>query len=173
MDFSILIYTMTAAQKTCENCTAQFTIEPEDFDFYKKIGVPPPTFCPRCRAIRRMAIRNMRHLYARTCDATGAKIFTLMPSDNPMPVYESRHWNSDAWDPLAYGKDYDFSRPFFEQFRELYNTVPWGIMWSMDMVNSDYSVSAFSKNCYLCFDSGYDEDCAYGVTVLYSKHCLD
>jgi len=90
-----------------------------------------------------------------------------------MPVYSNDYWNSDKWDPLTYGRDYDFSRPFFDQIRDLYNTVPWGIMWSMEMVNCDYSVSAFSKNCYLCFDSGYDEDSAYNVTLLYSKHCFD
>ncbi|HEV7423822.1 MAG TPA: hypothetical protein VGO21_01400, partial [Candidatus Paceibacterota bacterium] len=164
---------MKSEMKNCQNCKKEFTIETDDFGFYQKIKVPPPTFCWRCRAIRRMAFRNMRHLYARVCDATGKKIFTLMPPNNPMPVYENRYWNSDNWDPLAYGMDYDFSKPFFEQIRELYNKVPWGVMWSMDMVNSEYSVSAFSKNCYLCFDCGYDEDSAYNVTVLYSKECFD
>ena len=165
---------MTQAQtKTCQNCKNQFVIESEDFEFYERVQVPPPTFCWRCRAIRRMAFRNMRHLYARTCDATGAKIFTLMPPDNPMPVYDNRYWNSDSWDPLDYGKEYNFSRPFFDQIRDLYNKAPWGVMWSMEMVNSDYSVSAFSKNCYLCFDSGYNEDSSYNVTLLYSKKCFD
>mgnify|MGYP003393881666 CR=1 FL=1 len=159
--------------RVCQNCKQNFTIQPEDFAFCERVKVPPPTFCWRCRAIRRMAFRNMRHLYPRTCDATGARIFTLMPPDNPMPVYESGYWNSDQWDPLNYDRNYDFSRPFFDQIRERYNAVPWGIMWSMEMVNTDYSVSAFSKNCYLCFDSGYDEDSAYNVTLLYSKKCFD
>lgn len=34
--------------KTCQNCKTRFTIEPEDFVFYEKIGVPAPTFCPEC-----------------------------------------------------------------------------------------------------------------------------
>lgn len=29
--------------KICQNCKTQFTIEPEDFKFYEKIKVPPPT----------------------------------------------------------------------------------------------------------------------------------
>ncbi len=163
----------TTETKTCQTCKQTFVIEPDDFTFYEKVQMPPPTFCWRCRVMRRMAFRNMRHLYTRTCDATGTKIFTLMPPDNPMPVYDNKYWNGDKWDPMAYGKDYDFSRPFFDQVRDLYNTVPWGVMWSMEMVNSEYSVSAFSKNCYLCFDSGYDEDSAYSVTLLYSKQCFD
>lgn len=159
--------------KNCQNCKKDFTIEPDDFSFYEKIKVPPPTFCWRCRAIRRMAFRNMRHLYVRTCDATGSKIFTLMPPENKMPVYSNTYWHSDKWDAMDYGREYDFSIPFFDQFRDLYSTVPWGIMWSMEMVNSDYCVSGYSKDCYLCFDSGYSESSAYNVTLLYSKQCFD
>ena len=157
----------------CQNCKKDFVIEPDDFLFYEKIQVPPPTFCWRCRAIRRMAFRNMRHLYVRNCDATSEKIFTLVPPDNKVSVYGNDYWNSDKWDAMDYGRDYDFSKPFFDQIRDLYNTVPWGIIWSMEMVNCEYSVSGYSKNCYLCFDSGYDEDSAYNVTLLYSKRCFD
>ncbi len=159
--------------RACQNCKLQFTIEPDDFLFYEKIKVPPPTFCWKCRAIRRMSFRDMRHLYARTCAATGEKIFTLMPPENPMPVYSNEYWNSDKWDAMDYGRDYDFSRPFFDQVRDFYAVVPWGIMWSMEMVNCSYAVCGYSKNCYLCFDSGYDEDSAYSVTLLYSKKCFD
>src|SRR3990167_3749439 len=95
----------TSENKICQNCKAEFIIEPEDFNFYKRIDVPPPTFCWKCRAVRRMAFRNMRHLYARSCDATGKKIFTLMPPDNKMPVYENKYWNSDSWDPMDYGRE--------------------------------------------------------------------
>ncbi|MBI5220508.1 MAG: hypothetical protein HY978_01565 [Candidatus Liptonbacteria bacterium] len=35
--------------KICQNCKTDFTIDPEDFDFYRKIDVPPPTWCPECR----------------------------------------------------------------------------------------------------------------------------
>jgi len=160
-------------KRECQNCKNDFTIESDDFLFYEKIKVPPPTFCWKCRAVRRMAFRNMRHFYSRNCDATGDKIFTFIPKENKMPVYSINYWNSDKWDPLDYGRDYDFSRPFFDQIRDLYNTVPWGIMWSMEMVNCNYSVSGYSRNCYLCFDSGYDEDSAYNVTLLYSKQCFD
>ena len=160
-------------KRICQNCKKEFIIEPEDFAFLERIKMPPPTFCWRCRAIRRMAFRDIRHPYIRTCDATKKKIFTLMPLDNPMPVYDNEYWYSDNWDPLDYGMDYDFSKPFFDQIKELYNKVPWGILWSMEKVNSDYSDGAFSRNCYLCFDSGYNEDSAYNVTLLYSKQCFD
>src|SRR3989339_432494 len=121
--------------KICQNCKKEFTIEPDDFAFLERIQMPSPTFCWRCRAIRRMAFRNIRHPYIRVCDATKKKIFTLMPPDSPQPVYDNEYWRSDNWDAFDYGVDYDFSRPFFDQIRELYNKVPWGIVWSMEKVN--------------------------------------
>ncbi len=47
----------------CQNCQQQFTIRPEDKDFYQKIGVPEPHFCPDCRQQNRLAWRNERILY--------------------------------------------------------------------------------------------------------------
>ena len=35
----------------CKNCNKEFIIESDDFGFYEKINVPPPTFCPDCRAL--------------------------------------------------------------------------------------------------------------------------
>lgn len=159
--------------KVCQNCKNEFIIEPEDFLFYEKMKVPAPTWCWRCRAMRRMSFRNIDHLYDRTCAATGKKIFTLMPPDAPMPVYSPEYWASDAWDPTKYGREYDFSKPFFEQIRDLFNTVPWSNVWTYGSVNSDYGEAVYAKNCYLCFDTGFVEDSAYSVTLLRSKQCLD
>ncbi len=164
---------MQRETKQCQNCKSDFVIEPDDFAFYEKMKVPPPTFCWRCRAMRRMAFRNMTHLYPRTCAATGKRIFSLMPPSAPMPVYDHAYWISDAWEAMKYGRDYDFSKPFFEQFKELYYAVPWTNLHSFGSVNSDYSSALSSKNCYLCFDSGFSEDSAYSVTLQRSKQCVD
>ncbi|MDI6602741.1 MAG: hypothetical protein QME57_01295 [Patescibacteria group bacterium] len=40
---------MNQEKCTCQNCKKEFVIEPEDFAFYEKIKVPPPTWCPECR----------------------------------------------------------------------------------------------------------------------------
>lgn len=164
---------MQVQTTTCQNCKLQFSIEPEDFAFYEKLKVPAPTWCWQCRAMRRMAWRNFRYLYERTCAATGKKIFTIVPPEAPMPPYDRDYWASDAWDPLAYGRDYDFSRPFFEQFRDLLSVVPATNVTSQNTVNSDYGVGMDMKNCYMCFDSGYSEDSAYGVSLQKSKQCFD
>ena len=57
--------------KNCQNCKSDFAIESEDFSFYEKIQVPPPTFCPECRLIRRLAFRESRPLWKDNCDMCG------------------------------------------------------------------------------------------------------
>lgn len=165
---------MKPETKNCKSCEQDFVVGTEDFGFYEKMNVPAPTLCWRCRAMRRMAFRNMTHMYKRKCDATGEDIFTYMSEDAPMPVYSSDYWRSDNWDALEYGRDYDPSRLFFDQMKDLFHSVPWAPMWNYEKVNSDYSISAFIKNCYQCFDSGNStEDCGYCVSVQFSKNCFN
>src|SRR3989344_334905 len=117
---------MTSEIKKCQNCTQNFTIESDDAAFYEKIKVPTPTWCPECRARRRLTWRNERSLYRRKCDAPGhdEMVITNFGPHTGIPVYDQKFWWSDSWDATQYGRDYDFNRPFFEQFKELLNVVP-------------------------------------------------
>lgn len=162
-------------KSVCQNCKNDFVIEQEDLDFYRKIKVPPPTFCPECRCQRRMSWRNDRILYKRTCDATGKNIASCYRKDAPFPVYKREYWYSDKWDPMRYGFDYDFSKPFFEQFRELTNKVPKYQAFLVNSTGSEYSnYTVESKNCYFCFTSlGGNEDCSYSSHLTKSKNCFD
>ena len=165
---------MKSKTKQCQNCKADFTIEPEDFEFYKKIDVPEPTFCPNCRAQRRLIWRNENNLYKRKCDLTGKDIFSQFTPESKNKVYERDVWWSDQWNPMKYGKDYDFNKPFLEQFKELLEEVPWPSRLVTDLVNSDYSMNAsFLKNCYLIFDSSNGENCAFGVALNNVKDSYD
>ena len=71
---------MNSQNKVCQSCKIKFTIEPEDFKFYEKIGVPAPTFCPECRMIRRMAFRFERQIYKRKDDYNGKVVFSRQPT---------------------------------------------------------------------------------------------
>ena len=115
---------MNFETKTCQNCKQDFIIEPDDFSFYEKINVPPPTFCPECRLIRRLLFRNERTWYRRVCDATGKNILSMYDPKGVHKVYEQSYWKSDAWDPLEYGLEYDSNKTFFEQFRILFQAIP-------------------------------------------------
>ncbi len=165
---------MESENRTCQNCKANFSIEPQDFGFYEKMAVPPPTFCPECRLKRRLAWRNGRLLFRRKDDASGKEIFSGFPPNIQSTVYDHEYWKSDAWDPLQYGREYDFSRPFFEQFRELLYSVPWPSKSVQGMVNSDYCDQAgYFKNCYLCFNGDRMEDSAYTTQCTACTACFD
>lgn len=89
-------------------------------------------------------------------------------------VYENEVWYSDVWDPLKYGREYDFARPFFTQFKELLDAVPKPARSINDLENSDYCNNATSlKNCYLLFNANYSEDSLYGNGVDHCRDCVD
>ncbi len=157
---------MNAETRTCQNCKSSFTIEPEDLDFYKKIDVPPPTFCYLCRAQRRLMFRNERNFYRTKSGKSGKEIFSIIPPEAGVNIYDEKEWYSDDWSALDYGKEYDFGRSFFEQFHELAKSVPRINTSNVFSTNSDYCANAgYLKNCYLIFNSNHNEDCAYGNGV--------
>lgn len=162
--------------KKCQNCHQEFRIEPEDFVFYERIKVPPPTWCPECRLIRKIIWLNSLSLFKRKCDAPEHKeeIISKYHPNTKRTVYDEKYWWSDAWDPLSYGKEYDFSRSFFSQFGELVEKVPQKNLDNVNSVNCDFCASAVEcKNCYLCTGSYKSENCLYGDTVVMSKNCVD
>ena len=160
--------------KICQNCKKDFTIESEDFNFYEKIKVPPPTWCPECRQLRRYAWRNERTLYRRNCDLCGKSTVTIYSPNKPNKVYCQPCWWGDGWDPASFGQDFDFSRSFFEQFYELQLKVPRMALLSKNSVNSEYANhSGDNKNVYLSFTAWSDENVMYGSWVMKSRDCMD
>lgn len=163
-----------ASSKTCQNCKENFEIDSEDLQFYKKMEVPAPTFCWRCRLARKLIWRNERSLYKRTCDLCEKGAISMYPETTPFPVYCHDCFLSDRWDPMKYGRDYDFSKPFFLQFKELQNVVPRPALYATQNVYSDYcNYTAHLKNCYWLFGSWFSEDCGYGQSMYESKDCWD
>lgn len=165
---------MKQENKTCQNCKQDFVIEPEDFDFYEKMKVPAPTFCPECRGIRRSIFWNGVNLYRKTESKEGKKIFSTYPEESYIKIYDHDYWLSDKWDPTEYGAEVDFKKPFLEQLKALKHSVPHSSRSVRGMVNSDYcSNASFLKNCYLCFNIGHVENCLYCVGANYSKDSVD
>jgi hypothetical protein len=140
-------------------------IELDDFGFYEKIKVPPPTFCPECRLIRRMVWRNERALYRRICNLCNKNIITMYHESSPFPVYCRECWYGDTWDASSYGRSYDMTRPFFEQYKEFSNTVPRLALWQRNGINCEYSnMVGESKNVYLSVSVVLDSE-----NIFYSK----
>ena len=165
---------MDSETRQCQNCSKDFVIEPEDFDFYEKIHVPAPTFCPDCRMIRRFHYRNERMLFRRPDAHTGKEIFSGFSVEANVKTVTNDHWIAGDWDQLATGVDYDFKRPFFEQYAQLMSQAPLPARSIYNLVNSDYcnEVSEM-KNCYLCFNADYVEDSAYLRKLRRVKNSFD
>ena len=123
-----------------------------------------------------MAWQGYRILHKRKCDFSGDMVISTVPQDAPYKVYRQDIWWSDTWDPKSYGRDYDFNRPFLEQWRELQLAVPLPSLMAeySTLVSSDYcNAVATLNNCYLCFKFDNSEECAYCNTGSYMKECFD
>ncbi len=163
-------------RKHCTICRQEFLLEPEDLAFCEKMEVPAPTQCPQCRLQRRLCERNTRNLYYRKCDKTGKQIVSQYHQYQPFPVYGIEAWVGDDWDAASYGRDVDFSRPFFDQFRELAAKVPHMALFNTPgtMENSEFNnCTAYLKNCYLICESDFAEDCYYSNLLKKSKNLVD
>ena len=139
---------------------------------------PPPTWCPECRLVRRFAFPNTWSLYWRNCDLCKERTMSQYPPEDKIKVYCPRCWWSDSWDGTEYAMDYDPSRPFLEQVKELSNKTPYVALESlyMSLKNSSYSNAlAWAKDCYQIFWADYCESVYYSSilnNVKYSVDCL-
>ena len=159
----------------CMHCGEDFLVTAEDQQFYLRVDVPVPSLCYFCRMLRRLSHRNERHLYHRKCDHTGKQIISAYSVNKAFPVFDIAAWWGDGWDAKEFGCDFDFSRPFFEQFQGLREKVPrLSLQQQQPMENSAYcNCASKNKNCYLTFSTNSCEDCYYGSWVNLSKDCID
>lgn len=161
-------------KQQCVQCSKTFEITGNDEQFYSSVKAPLPTHCPDCRAQRRMVWRNERTLYNRNCDLCKKPIVAIYDPASPYIVYCYDCWYSDKWDGVTYGRDIDFNRPFFEQFKELQLAVPRVYAMALDNENSEYTNgSAYNKDCYLIFVSDHNEDCMYSYGILNCVSSVD
>ena len=161
---------MNSENRQCQNCKQNFTIEPDDFAFYEKMKVPAPTWCPDCRLMRRLAWRNEKTFYRNNCVLCGKSVVTIYSKNKPYKIYCSSCWWSDEWDAKEFGKDFDFSRPFFEQFYELQLSVPRVALLGKNSINSEYTNhSNNNKNCYLTVTTFDSENVMYSGEIRHAS----
>jgi hypothetical protein len=161
-------------QSICIQCKKTFTHSKEDLDFYKKFEVDPRDICFDCGQKQQLCFRNERVLYNRKCDATGENIVSIYAPESPYKVYKKDYWISDKWDAIKYGRPFDFTKTFFEQFKQLQLDVPRTSLVNVSPENSDYcNMCAYNKNCYLVFGGDFNEDCMYGTLCMHNSDSLD
>lgn len=152
----------------------QSSFDAIDLAHYKAQDIPPPTRSPEERLRRRLQWRNDRTFYKRPCDLCKKSFISIYDVDAPYTVYCRECWWGDQWDPLQYGRKFDFNRSFFDQYADLMKFVP---RLGMDLVNcenSDYcNYCGDDKNCYYDIAGEANEDCYYNLFTKYSKNCVD
>ena len=62
---------------------------------------------------------------------------------------------------IDYGQDYDFSKPFFKQFRELWKKFPRASLIYKVCKSRFCNISVEMKNCYLVIADIDSEDSIY------------
>lgn len=168
---------MNSENKICQNCKNEFIVEPDDFAFYQKMQVPPPTFCPRCRRVRRLAWLNDHVLYNRSCFLCKKDFISMYANDNVSNVLCPKCFHGDSWNPEEYGLEYDEKESFFTQFSKLLNSMP-----LLGVINDDGIASVnclynndigFAKNCTMCFVAWKMENCLYSFYVNTGKDLVD
>jgi hypothetical protein len=166
----------------CNACAASYHVSAEDHAFHERVSpylqgrsfpFPPPDRCPACRKRLRMAYHNDMHLYQRRSSLSGKPLISIYHEAQPFPVYEHAEWWSDTWDARAYGRPFDFARPFFVQLAELLSVVPRPNIYASDCENCSYCNAANCKNCYLIGAASNDQDCYYSYRINYSSSCCD
>jgi len=161
-------------KRKCKITGQEFEILDKEIAFCKNMGVPLPELSPEERMRELMASRNEWKLYRRKCDATGEEIISAYHPDSPFKVYKNEVWWGDSWEALDYGRDFDFSRPFFEQFAELQKVVPREGTSIFNCENCDFnSHIRESKNCYLNSLVARCEDTHYSYWVVNDKDVMD
>jgi len=158
----------------CTQCKKPFQYFPGEKEAYAKFDAPLSGQCPDCRQLRRLAFRNEKNLYYNKSSKSGKTIITLYPSSSPFKIIDQDEWWDDDFDATQYGMDFDFTKPFFEQFKTLQKNVP---RWSRIFVNCENS--DFTNNCanvkngYLSFSSYESDSIFYCTHVHRLNHCID
>jgi hypothetical protein len=167
----------------CKHCQAEFLFDEEDRQFIRRLdpsiegntfSLPAPTLCPACRLQRRASFRNDQHYYRGACLLCKKSLISIYSPDKAVPILCHDCYWSDRFDPLEYGCEYDFDRPFFEQFLALKTRVPRLAIFNTLSENSEYTVhSSRNRNCYLGSSLIDCEDIRYADLTHSSKDSQD
>lgn len=170
-------------KKICPLSWKEFFITDKDLEMYEKLSphiggkkydIPTPTLSPNERQIRRMWWRNYDHLYKTKCVLTGKDIISTYRPDSPYKSASLEAWWWDTWDPTTYGKKVDFSRAFFDQFRQLDQAIihqPVSVSKSENCTYNNFCIN--SKNCYLNSRCALSEDCLFCLLLEWCQNCID
>ncbi len=164
-----------AEKRSCKHCEKVFEITDVDLKFYETLQISPPTWCPGCRLMRKMAWSNEGFLYHNECKNCKKKLISYIPSSDTKKVLCMPCYTSDSNDPLSYGTNYNPQKSIFLQMHEMGRNVRYKhLAVAASSENSEYAHQAGQcKNCYMVFHTNDAEGCYYGYAIKKSKDCID
>ncbi|MFZ2620027.1 MAG: hypothetical protein WAX89_04060 [Alphaproteobacteria bacterium] len=136
--------------------------------------IPAPTQSGLDSMRHRMAFVNPFNLYKRTCDGTGQPIVSIYSPDKPYKVFTRKHWESEGWDATQYGRPFDFTKTFAEQWDALNVAVPHAALWNGDTDNADYAHDVSNiVDSYMIFDGTKISESLYVNAANTLASCID
>ncbi len=133
---------------------------------YERFGFPLPDIHPIARLALRVAHGNNWSLYWTSDVRTGKKLLSCFDPKEGLSIVDHHYWTSDEFDAKVYGREFDFSRGFFEQYFEMAQSTPRPNVQIVNCTNVEYANHVFnSKNCYLCFICFDSENVLYSFRV--------
>ncbi len=160
--------------QSCKKCKKEFSVNNGELRMYRKLNMPLPKECFYCRIQHLFAFWTFGKFRKGKSDLSGESLITTLPKKPRYPIYTSREWFSDAWDPLEHGQPYDPTRSFFEQFKEVQEKVPRPHQVGRNNVNCDWCDDVWDcKNCYLSRAMLGSENVLYSYRAFNTKDSID
>lgn len=153
--------------RVCSETGESFDITERDIEMLKLLRVPPPKTVWWAAIRRQRAFLGGVDLFRRVLP-NGQSIVTMYDPESTVPIIPLREWQSDAFETLAFGKDVDANRPFFEQWRKFSERVSRPAMiQGPSNENSEWALDGlYQKNCYFTYGGTKNED------LMYSDICI-
>lgn len=174
---------MAGLRKTCRITGEEFFVEDAERDLLRRMGtshygigepLPNPTVHPLECLRRVFSFGNVACLYRGKSIVSGRPQLTRFNPKLGYRIATLEEFWSDQVDNSVFGRDYDFARPFFSQFDELFHAVTLLPLQSANTEGSDYVNGADRvKNCYLCFTILESSDCLYCMNQYYGNDNVD
>jgi len=165
---------MTEIKKTCEHCKKEFLVSEGELSMYEKTGTELPRLCFLCRVSLHFSIWQFARFRKTVSDLSGETLITQVSLNKRYPLCSFKEWHSDMWDGMDHGREYDSSRPFFEQIKELQEKIPRPHQQARNNTNCDWCDDTWSsKECYLSRSVLECEELHYAYRVVRSKNSID
>jgi len=159
---AILDATQSNEQRTCPRSGETWTVTDRENEWSQKFNVPVSHLSPRTRWLSIGAFTIGYEFWWNQHAETGKPIFTFVHPATGVKVLPDAEWQEKDFRSEA--RDYDVSRPFFDQLKDLRQAVPMGAFFNQKKpensialisngdVNSYFVIACQSKNSFYSSD---------------------